>query len=162
MKSLLGVPSVFFIGALSLSSTTAQAQSCKVDVTSPKVGDTVGVKAQIVGTATVPSGLYLWVFARKEGQRKWWPQGGGDAEVNPKSGRWVSDGTFGDEGNLAKDAGATFEITAVVVDAAAHKDLTNYVETTEKANPPTYPGTQLPAAAPTGCAIKENVTVKRR
>jgi hypothetical protein len=137
------------------------AQSCKVEVDSPKTGDIVGVRTQIVGIAEVPPGLYLWVFVRKEGQRKWWPQGGGNTEVNRKTGRWVSDAAFGEENDPAKDAGATFEITAVVVDSAAHNGLVSYVEQTEKTKQ--YPGTPLPPpAAKGGCALQGNVLVKRK
>jgi hypothetical protein len=147
------------LAVLVSGTVTAQEQKpCKIEVTSHKTGDNVGPNAKIIGTATMPPGLYLWVFVRAEGQKKWWPQGGGDAEVK-KSGRWVVNGTFGEEGS-SKDAGSTFEITAVVVDAQAHKDLTNYVQTSETNRQ--YPGTLLPAAASNGCALEENITVTRK
>ena len=136
-----------------------ELKGCKVEVTTPKSGDPVGARMQVTGTATVPAGLYLWIFARKEGQRKWWPQGGGNAEVK-KTGRWVADAAFGDENDLKKDAGATFEITAVIVDGDAHKELRTYVKTSEADN--RYPGTDLPQAAPTGCSLKDDLIVKRR
>src|SRR5258708_6195911 len=117
-----------------------ETQPCKVEIRSPQKGDKVDVSGAIRGTASVPAGLYLWVFNRKEGQRNWWPQGGGAAEV--KTGSWVVDAFYGDENNPQKDAGANFEITSVVVDEAANAKLLNYVETTNQTVP--YPRTQLP------------------
>jgi hypothetical protein len=147
------------LSAISTNPTFAQETSrCSVEITTPKKGDKVAVKAQIAGSATVPAGMHLWVFARKSGQSNWWPQGGGRTEVT-SSGKWVSDGTFGDESDVAKDAGAPFQITAVIVDSAADAKLISYIETTEKTL--RYPGTRLPAAPPNGCALKEPVVVTR-
>jgi hypothetical protein len=147
------------LSVLSSNPTFAQETTrCSIEISTPKKGDKVAVKTQIAGSATVPAGMHLWVFARKSGQSNWWPQGGGRTEV-ASSGRWVSDGTFGDENDAAKDAGAPFQVTAVIVDAATEARLTSYVEMTEKTLK--YPGTRLPAAPPTGCALKEYVIVTR-
>ena len=135
-----------------------ETQSCKIQILSPQKGDKVGAGGAIRGTASVPAGMYLWVFARKEGQRNWWPQGGGAAEVKTSS--WVVDGVYGDENNPQKDAGASFEITGVVVDEEANAKLASYVETTNKTG--RYPGTQLPPASKGGCSLKENLIVQRQ
>src|SRR5436309_2284264 len=96
----------YALGVLSIGSTLAQETTrCSVEIAMPKRGDKVAVKSQITGSATVPAGMHLWVFARKSGQSNWWPQGGGRAEV-PTSRNWIVDGTFGDENDIAKDAGA--------------------------------------------------------
>jgi hypothetical protein len=143
-----------------ISSTFAQETTgCSIEIATPKTGDKVAMKSQITGSATIPAGMRLWVFARKSGQSNWWPQGGGRAEVQ-SSRSWIVDGTFGDENDTAKDAGAPFQITAVIVDSAADARLTSYIESTEKTG--RYPGTRLPAAPPGGCALKENVVVTRQ
>jgi hypothetical protein len=103
--------------------------------------------------------MHLWVFARKSGESNWWPQGGGRVEVQ-RSGNWTVDGTFGDESDPAKDAGASFQITAVILDSATDARLGSYIESTEKTG--RYPGTRLPAAPSGGCALKENVVVTRQ
>jgi hypothetical protein len=147
----LGIPSTSFAFA-------QEATSCSIEIGTPKKGDKVQVKSQIAGSATVPAGMHLWVFARKSGQSRWWPQGGGRTEVS-STGSWVCDGTFGDENDPAKDAGATFQVTAVIVDSAADAKLTSYVEMTDKTG--RYPGTSLPAAPSKGCALRDTVVVTR-
>lgn len=131
---------------------------CDVKILAPQVGTTVSTKTQIRGTATVPPGMFLWVFAHKEGLANWWPQGGGRVQVKP-TGQWVADGTFGDENEPAKDAGASFEITAVIVTAEQSASLISYVESTRDGH---YPGTQLPAPTEAGCALHTDVIVVRR
>ena len=81
-------PTPLSVGTPSSNPTFAQETTrCSIEIGTPKKGDKVAVKTQITGSATVPAGMHLWVFARKSGQSNWWPQGGGRTEV-ASSGRW--------------------------------------------------------------------------
>jgi len=136
--------------------TAQDAGSCKAEITSPKKGDTVSTSGDVRGTAAVPPGMFLWVFAQREGLARWWPESGGAARV--RDGEWVVHAVYGDEKDPSKDAGANFVITALVVDQKAHDEIIKYVKKAEADN--YYPGMDLPAANP-GCASKD-VIVKRR
>ena len=70
--------------ALFPSPNTAQSPSaaaCAVTIVSPKTGEKHGPDVLVSGTATVPAGRHLWIFARRKGVAIWWPQGGGAASV---------------------------------------------------------------------------------
>jgi|ERR1017187_127934 hypothetical protein len=137
-------------------STAQEVGTCKADITSPKKGDSVSTSGDVRGTATVPPGMFLWVFSQREGLAKWWPQSGGPARV--RDGEWVVHAIYGDEKDPSKDAGANFVITAVVVDQKANDEIVKYVKKSENDN--YYPGMDLPAANP-GCASKD-IIAKRR
>jgi hypothetical protein len=126
--------------------------TCKAEISSPQQGDGVGTAGDVNGSATVPPGMFLWVFAHRNGLAKWWPQSGGPARV--KDGKWVVHATYGDE----KDAGANFVITAVVVSQKENDEIAKYVNESEAKNQ--YPGITLPAAS-SGCASKD-VIIKRQ
>jgi hypothetical protein len=161
MKKLNISMGVFFI-ALNLlwpGSISAQ-ETCKIQIEFPSKGTKVDLKGSIRGTAVVPPGMHLWVFAQREGQHNWWPQGGGHVKVKGSEGKWVVDTTYGDESDPSKDKGANFNITAVILEDESR--LVNYVEDTLKTG--RYPGVELPAAPSGGCSVKENdeVTVTRK
>src|SRR5258708_7354986 len=114
---------LFALSILLIDPIPAQeSTSCEIKISSPSKGDKVGTSGPIRGTASVPAGMHLWIFARKEGQRNWWPQGGGAAEVKT-AGSWVVDAAYGDESNPQKDAGANFEITAVILNEESNAKL---------------------------------------
>jgi hypothetical protein len=138
------------LAAVNLLAQTAA--TCKAEIASPQQGDRVGTAGDVSGSATVPPGMFLWVFAHRNGLAKWWPQSGGAARV--KDGKWVVHATYGDE----KDAGANFVITALVVDQKENDDILKYVNESEAKNQ--YSGTTLPAAS-SGCASRD-VIVKRQ
>jgi hypothetical protein len=141
--------------ALASTLTPQQKQTCKVQMTSPQNGDAVGRQAEVRGTAALPPGMFLWVFAHREGLARWWPQGGGAARVKGKTGEWVVLATYGDD----KDPpGAAFEIIAVIVDQKSHDEIVKYVQKSESEN--YYPGMELPPADP-GC-VSEEVVVKKK
>jgi hypothetical protein len=146
--------SMVVILALSVATaSTAQDNSaCKASVVSPQKGDTVGISGDISGTATVPAGMFLWVFVHRQGLGAWWPQSGSAAGVS--QGKWMVNATYGD----GKDAGANFVVKAVVVDQKGNTDLMNYVASSEKAG--TYPGTKIPVPSKDGCSSSE-VIIKR-
>jgi hypothetical protein len=145
-------------GVLLTSTTYAQERkslSCKVEITSVKTGDSVGLSQTIRGKATLPPGMHLWIFAHREGQAIWWPQGGGPARLN-STGDWVVLANFGEP----RDSGANFEIRAVVIDKTANDKVADYVRMTEKEG--RYPGTRLPAAGESGCTSSKDVVVERK
>ena len=129
--------------------------ACKVEITSPQKGDSVGRQGRIRGTAIVPPGMFVWVFAHREGLAKWWPQSGGAARVKGKNGEWVVLATYGDE----KDpSGASFEIKALLLDQKSHDEIVRYVQKSEKEN--YYPGMELPSPD-TGCESEEIIVKKK-
>lgn len=123
---------------------------------SPKRGDTVEITGDLRGTATVPPGMFLWVFVHRQGLAKWSPQGGGSANVD--QGEWVVHATYGDEHNPRKDANATFEIKAVIVGRETNTEIMNYVKQSEEKD--YYPGIPLPSTDP-GCASDVLAVVRR-
>ena len=157
MAKIGTVASVIASTLLMAGSLPAQeAGMCKAEITSPKRGDSVNASGDVRGTATVPPGMFLWIFSQREGLANWWPQSGGAARV--RDGQWVVHAVYGDENDPRKDAGANFVITVVVVDQRAHDEIVNYINETKSTN--RYPGMDLPAGSP-GCSGKE-VIVKRR
>ena len=86
------IASTLLIG---VGSTAQEAGRCKAEITSPKRGDPVNTSGDVRGTATVPPGMFLWVFAQREGLARWWPQSGGAARI--RDGEWVVHAVYGDE-----------------------------------------------------------------
>ena len=142
--------------ALSVTATgRLAAQSCKVEIASPQKGDSVGKQGEVRGTATVPPGMFLWIFAHREGLSKWWPQGGGTTRVKGKDGKWVVLATYGDE----KDpSGTPFEIVAILVDQNGHNGIVKYVQESEAKN--FYPGMDLPSVDP--ACVSEEIVVNKK
>jgi len=95
----------------------------KVKITVPEMdGIKVGMEMDVKGTATIPSGNYLWILAHriKGFKRVWWPQG--EAEIDPVSKKWEAHAVFGGP----QDIGYEFEIAAIVVNESEHSKLQNY------------------------------------
>jgi hypothetical protein len=67
----------------------------------------------------------------------WWPQGGAPAAI--EDGKWSVLVTYG----VPRDTGATFEVTARVVDAPANQKIKEWFKRVEETG--TYPGMRLPA-----------------
>ncbi len=94
-----------------------------VKITDPiRDGFGVGKTMDVKGTATIPSGNYLWVLVhRVEGFKNvWWPQN--EAEINPITKKWEVHIVFGG----LQDIGFDFEIAAIVVDKKEHLKLQEY------------------------------------
>src|ERR1017187_4915792 len=133
MAKIGTVASVIASTLLMAGSLPAQeAGMCKAEITSPKRGDSVNASGDVRGTATVPPGMFLWIFSQREGLANWWPQSGGAARV--RDGQWVVHAVYGDEKDPSKDAGANFVITAVVVDQKTNDDIIKYVKKSESDN----------------------------
>lgn len=132
----------------------AEPQGCSVTITSPKSGQTVAEDAQVEGTASIPAGSSLWVFAHRKGLQLWWPQGGGPATTS-SSGKWQTVVTFGTD----RDTGREFEIATAVVDANTSEQLRSWVKRAEESG--RYPGLQFPSMA-AGCKIATITVTKSR
>ena len=73
------------------------------------------------GTATIPSGTYLWVLARRvDFDKFWWPQGEG--KINSTTEEWNVSVNFGTQDDIGWD----FDIAAIVVIEFNHAILKNY------------------------------------
>src|SRR5437016_504227 len=78
---------IFSIPLYSLGQAGDNSQSCRVKVTAPLPGATVGNEVMVEGTAHLPAGSFLWVFIGLRGQVGYWPQGGGAAQLD-NEGKW--------------------------------------------------------------------------
>jgi hypothetical protein len=96
---------------------------CEVKVSTPLPGDKVGKDGRVRGTATIPSGTYLWVLSHtKDLTEEWWPQGGRPASIDPKTKEWVIITAYGRPEDVKQD----FEIAVVVVNADTNSRLRDW------------------------------------
>lgn len=127
-------------------------ESCRVEFTEPKQGDSVSNEGDVKGTATVPPGKHLWIFAHRRGLALWWPQGGGPAQIDKE--KWMTVVTYGQD----RDRGSEFEVAAVVLEEREHADMLNVVKRYEDSGQ--YPGVRLPPPA-RDCSIAKMIVTKR-
>src|SRR5437867_1312606 len=83
-------------------------QEPAVTITFPSQGSSVGKEVVVRGTATLPQGQHLWLFARRiDFAPLWWPQ----REVSIDYGKhtWQGTAVFG----IPQDVGWDFEIAAI-------------------------------------------------
>lgn len=156
MKTILA-RSISLVAACVLGSNTSFAQNaapgvaCVVTISSPTPGQTVGSDGDVVGTATIPPGQYLWILAHRTGLQKWWPESGGAASVN--SGPWQAAVTYGEP----RDIGHDFEVAAIVVESNENARLVAWVEKADQTG--AYPPVSFPAV--TGACPVTRVTVRK-
>jgi len=94
-----------------------------VEITVPeRDGVQVGKDMDVMGTADIPSGSYLWVLVHrvKGFKNVWWPQN--EAEIDPITKKWEVFVVFGGP----QDIGYEFEIAVIVVNEKEHSNLQNY------------------------------------
>src|SRR5260370_37033562 len=118
MKFLIGITTML------LTSNWAQTQDaspCRLDIKSPKSGDTVETEIQVQGFSSLPPGSYLWILAHRKGISQWWPQGGGAARI--QNGDFDVFVTLGND----KDSGRTFEIMGIVLYKAGNSQGEKWV-----------------------------------
>lgn len=144
--------SFFFATQFLYLAAQQKAAECEVQIVSPQAGNRVSAEGMVEGTANMPAGKHLWIFAHRKGLALWWPEGGGPALV--QNGRWQVLVTFG----LPRDAGSDFEITAAVVDDARNAELLNWVKKAEETG--NYPGIVLPASV-SGCLVRSVIVTKQ-
>jgi len=121
--------------------TRAEATGCRVELLSPKPGETVGPTGVVKGTASIPDGSYLWVLERRREGSLWRPQGRAPARI--REGRWVVRVEYGDE----RDRGREFYFAAVVVDVGVNQQIEGWVEGQRMRFPETVPGCKIQMVA---------------
>lgn len=109
-------------------------------ITSPKTDDEVGSVVKVYGKGKKISDKHLWLFAQRKGLSVWWPQGG-EITLDEKD-EWMQSAFIGQ----AQDVGFKFELVTIWVNDAIHKDLIDYLQTSEKTG--RYPGIRLPEGSP--------------
>jgi hypothetical protein len=128
-----------------------RTESCRVEFTDPKSGDSVPNEGDVKGTATIPPGTHLWIFAHRRGLALWWPQGGGPAQIDKQE--WMVFVTYGQD----RDRGSQFEVAAVVLEEKDHEDMLNVIKRYEGGQ---YAGVQMPPPA-RDCSIPKMIVTKR-
>ena len=100
----------------------AREEAIAFEVTQPeRQGAEVGKTVILEGTASLPAGYHLWIFARRaDFEPMWWPQGPGI--VDPKTGKWRGQATLG----KPQDVGWTFDISVAVFGEEEHMKLLAY------------------------------------
>ncbi|MGD0497224.1 MAG: class I SAM-dependent methyltransferase [Bryobacteraceae bacterium] len=111
---------------------------CRIEILSPRAGETVGQAGEVEGSAEMPDGGYLWVLAHRRDLDGWWPQGGGPVSVN--GGRWKASVRYGDP----QDAGHEFEVAALAVGKPTHELWTDWAARVEETG--ACPPVRLPPA----------------
>ncbi len=95
-----------------------------IHVTNPeRDGLEVGKGILVSGTAELPAGYHLWVFARRVNfEGRWWPQNEG--RINPRTGAWRVYANLGEE----QDIGWEFDLAIAAFDEDGHIRLRNYLQ----------------------------------
>lgn len=110
-----------FMMCIAVGNCLAQEDQFSVKITSPKDGGKVGRETIVKGIALIPNGNYLWVLVRRaDFEPLWWPQR--EAKIDPNSNQWKAAVRFGEE----QDINWEFDIGAITVNAAGHRDLMDY------------------------------------
>jgi hypothetical protein len=123
MRKTLSAASLMW---MMLFASVAFAQQCEVKLTSPNAEEWVVEQGDVIGTAKIPTGSFLWVLVRRDDQPKkfFWPQEGLAAkEVNGIL-QWRVSVHYG----VAADRGHDFRAVTVVVDEATNARLENWRE----------------------------------
>lgn len=109
-------------------------------ISSPKSDEEVGSVVKVYGKGKKVADKHLWLFSQRKGLSVWWPQGG-EIILDEKD-EWMQSAFIGQP----QDVGFRFELVAIWVSEATHKDLIDYLQTSEKTG--RYPGIRLPEGAP--------------
>jgi len=128
------------------------APACLIKLAEPHDGQQVGRSVTVKGTATLPAGGHLWVFARRENfqdQDVWWPQAEG--RVDPTTGEWKVSTSIGEP----RDIGWSFDIAVAVFKEAENLELKNQVREAMKS------GNWLPIEMPASICPPQFLKVKK-
>lgn len=129
----------------------AQQDAIAFEVTRPeRSGAEVGKVVVVEGTASLPPGYYLWVFARRaDFEPMWWPQGPG--VIDSTTGKWWAQATLG----KPEDVGWLFDISVAVVGESEHMKLLAYRSKSMKT------GVWRPMDMPEAAAAPKHLRVKK-
>jgi len=113
--------SIVPIGAFA-DAAFAQQPLTTFEVTRPGAnGAEAGRTLVVEGTARLPTGCHLWVFARRtDFEPMWWPQH--RVVVDPETGKWSVEITLGEP----RDVGRFFDVAVGVFGEEAHLKLSAY------------------------------------
>ena len=120
-----------------------------LSIDSPQPGAHVDRQEQVYGSARLPAGSVVWLFARRADMHGWWPQAG--VRIGPDR-KWTSPCHFGED----VDAGHAFEIAVVSVDSDTDRQLRSWMDECAYTN--NYPPIQLPRTG----RIRQLRTVRRK
>ena len=128
--SAFTITGVCFLRGAGADPARAETAACTISFTSPAPNTEVGSNGAVTGTADgLGKGLHLWLLAHpKHLAKEWWPQGGDEAAVEDQ--KWEVMVYYGNEHDVNK----LFEVTAVVVDDAGHKELTAWFTRSKATN----------------------------
>jgi hypothetical protein len=113
---------VLSLSSLLVGAAAAPAQQaagkCAIEISEPHTNEVVQDRIDVKGTATLPHGHHLWIFARRVDFRPdWWPQG--EAAVDLETHEWSGPASIGED----RDAGKRFDLIAAVFAAPEHEVL---------------------------------------
>lgn len=99
----------------------AQTAEFDVKITYPQNGSEVGREVNVQGAASIPTGNYVWLLARRvDFAPLWWPQR--QAKIDLRTQKWQAVANLGEP----RDIGWEFDIAVITVSAAGHKELMDY------------------------------------
>ncbi len=99
----------------------AKDSGCMVKVTEPRAGQQLGAVFTVKGTAVIPDGHHLWVFARRVDFEPFWtPQAEG--RINSETGSWKVSAHFGTANDISWD----FDVAIAVFSEKEHLVLRDY------------------------------------
>jgi len=127
------------------------ATASSVAILAPRSEEVVGASGVVEGTATLPADGHLWVLVHRRDVDGWWPQGRGPALLDGE--KWSAPVKYGDPG----DAGAEFEIAALIVRQPTHDLWLDWVDRVEETG--VFPPVPLP---PAGFVLGDAHRVVRR
>lgn len=134
------------------SGNSRSKSACLIKLAEPREGQQVGQSVTVKGTATIPAGGHLWVFARRENfedQDVWWPQAEG--RIDPKTGEWKVSASIGGR----QDIGWSFDIAVAVFEEDDNLELKSHVREAMKT------GNWLPIEMPDSICTPRLLKVKK-
>jgi hypothetical protein len=137
-------------GCYAKSVNTPKPTQTAIHIKYPTDDARVQIKETIIGTAkNIPEGKHLWILIYPQSAYKYYPQ----YPVDVKSdGSWKLPVQFGGEEHV----GYKFDIYAVLADDNAHKELSKYMDASEK-----YKSWDGIRVLPDGTKIVKKITVIR-
>jgi hypothetical protein len=151
LSSLIVVFLFILLVALAPVPAQSDAFECAIRILEPRPGQEVASRIKVEGTASIPDGYHLWVFARRSDfQPLWWSQGEGT--VDAKTGKWSAFATLG----VPEDVSYDFDLTVAIVVREQYLQLRDNLLKAMKSGE--FRPTEIPAAACVAGAVKVKKT----
>ena len=124
---LIALIAIVAIVTVDVTSVAGESEEIAVNVTSPAKKEGIEVRNSLLvkGTAELPPGYHIWVFARREDfdtDGIWWPQNEG--RINSRTGEWRVSANFGGP----QDVDWYFDVAVAVFDMDAHHELKEWLK----------------------------------